>query len=199
MKKIFIGAMLILAGTTGFCKTWVISSVGDTFSPSTITIAVGDSVMFALDPAHDCLEVSLATWNANGVTPLAGGFSTAFGGGLVLPAKLTAGTHYYVCTVHVSLGMKGTITVLNNSGISANTMKTGFSVYPNPATSSITLTSADNLSGSKYFLADQSGRLVLTGKLTENTNAIDVSTLSPGIYLLEVIGERNLYAKVIKN
>jgi plastocyanin len=199
MKKVFIGVMLVLAGTTGFCKTWVITSVGNTFSPSTLTISVGDSVQFTLDPAHDCLEVSQATYNANGVTPLAGGFSTAFGGGLVLPDKLTVGTHYYVCTVHVSLGMKGTITVLTNSGIAVNTKQTGFSVYPNPAVNSITLTSANNLTGSQYYLADQTGRLVLTGKLNDNTSSIDISSLTPGVYLLEVLGETKLYSKVIKN
>jgi hypothetical protein len=59
--------------------------------------------------------VSQATWNANGTTPLPGGFSVPFGGGMVLPSQLGIGTHYYVCQAHVSFGMKGKIIVTGSS------------------------------------------------------------------------------------
>ncbi len=89
-----------------------ITSSGLTFSPSSVTIASGDSVNFSISGSHNVLEVSFATWTTGGTTPLVGGFSRPFGGGLLTPATgLTVGTHYYVCTPHASSGMKGIIIV----------------------------------------------------------------------------------------
>jgi len=97
----------IVASST---TTTIINS-GFTFSPASVTINIGDSVNFALTSIHTVVEVSQATWNANGTTPLSNGFSKGSGGGMVLPAELTLGTHYYVCGNHASLGMKGVIIV----------------------------------------------------------------------------------------
>ncbi len=86
-----------------------ITNSGFSFSPSNITIAVGDTVNFVLDPMHNVVEVSQATWNANGNTSN-GGFSLGFGGGTVIFAL--AGTYYYVCAPHAASGMKGIINVV---------------------------------------------------------------------------------------
>ncbi len=112
MKKYLIISLLLLFSTIEVHATkWTITVVGASFSPSTITITSGDSVLFSISTAHNAVEVSQATWNANGNTSLSGGFSTPFGGGLVLPSNLTVGTHYYVCAPHASIGMKGIIIV----------------------------------------------------------------------------------------
>jgi large repetitive protein len=91
--------------------TITVNNSGNSFVPFSVTITVGDAVNFVLSSNHDAREVSQATWNSNGSTPLSGGFQTAFGGGLVSAAQLPIGTHYYVCTPHVSFGMKGIIVV----------------------------------------------------------------------------------------
>ncbi len=111
MKNFLLSLLLVLPGISGFCTTWIVTNSGFTFSPSTITINPGDDVNFNLDVIHDAVEVSQSTWNANGNTPLAGGFQLSFGGGLVPSSKLGVGTHYYVCSPHASSGMKGTIIV----------------------------------------------------------------------------------------
>lgn len=108
--KIVIGLICSFAmlTTIGFGTTHTISSVGLTFSPSTITITAGDTVIFALTSIHDAVEVSQATWNANQITRN-GGFTVPFGGGSTILTVL--GTHYYVCENHGPMGMKGIITV----------------------------------------------------------------------------------------
>lgn len=111
MKKIILAAAILLYSAAGFSTTLTVTNVSMTFNPSNITITAGDSVMFNLQSIHNAVEVSQATWNANGTTPLPGGFTVPFGGGLVLPSHLTAGVHYYVCQAHASFGMKGKITV----------------------------------------------------------------------------------------
>src|SRR2546426_323217 len=113
MKTITLLVAIVLCSFFGFATNWTVSATNSqfTFTPSALTIASGDSVQFVLGSIHNAVEVSQATWNANGTTALAGGFSVPFGGGLVLPAQLPLGIHYYVCTNHASMGMKGTITV----------------------------------------------------------------------------------------
>ena len=91
-----------------YAATVTVVSVGNTFSPSTINVSVGDSIQFNITNAHDVVEVSMATYNANGNTSN-GGFTLPFGGGNL--NGLAAGTYYYVCTPHAAGGMKGTITV----------------------------------------------------------------------------------------
>lgn len=95
-----------------FAATSTITASGFTFSPASITIANGDSVNFSIASSHNVVEVSFATWSASGSTPLVGGFSLPYGGGLLTSSTgLTLGTHYYVCTPHAGMGMKGIIIV----------------------------------------------------------------------------------------
>jgi len=156
-------------------------------------------VNFALAAIHNAVEVSQSTWDANGTTALPGGFQEPLGGGLVLPAQLGVGTHYYVCQPHASLGMKGIIIVQNNSGIADNKLQAGISVYPNPASTSMTIKASNDLVGSQYVISDQTGRQVLNGKLANEATPVDISQLTPGVYLIQVVGQRRSSTKVIKN
>jgi len=132
MNKLVLILMLFVTGISGYCATWTITNVGTSFSPDDLTINLGDEVQFNIESIHTVVEVSLATWNANGRTQLSGGFSLPSGGGLIPASKLTAGIHYYVCGPHSSSGMKGKITVVNTTGISENQSKAGMLVFPNP-------------------------------------------------------------------
>ena len=89
--------------------THTVTTSGLTFTPNDLTINLGDTVVFSLGPSHDAVEVSLATWNANGSSSN-GGFILPLGGGTVVLNN--AQTYYYVCSVHASSGMKGKITVV---------------------------------------------------------------------------------------
>jgi len=113
------------------------------FLPDSITIFAGDSVRFSLASIHDAVEVSEATWLANGNTSN-GGFQVPFGGGLVVPAILGVGVHYYVCTPHAASGMKGRIFVTSATGVLDVHIITPtdfqlFQNYPNPFNPSTTV------------------------------------------------------------
>ena len=128
MKKITI-VILILVSTTFSLQAQqihVVTNVGFTFSPDNLSISAGDTVHFQLAGSHNIVEVSQATWNANGNTSN-GGFSLGFGGGKV---KLsTPGTYYYVCSPHSGSGMKGVI-VVNPTNITENDFTNDVKVYP---------------------------------------------------------------------
>lgn len=199
MKKIVFFFLLSSLSIASYCTTWTINNSGDTFVPPTLTIALGDSVSFVLESIHKPVEVSQATWNANGNTPLPGGFDLPFGGGLVTPAQLGAGIHYYVCAVHATLGMKGTITVQNNAGISINPLPVNISVFPNPARDLVTVKTDSGLNGSDFTITDLAGKQFLDGKLVNESTPVDISQLVPGIYLIQVTGQKKYSVKFIKN
>lgn len=135
MKKVVLPFLLItLAANLSFATTHTITNSGFTFTPTDLTINVGDTVNFVLDSIHQPREVSQATWNANGTTSN-GGFNLPLGGGTVVITQ--PGVHYYVCVPHASGGMKGTITANTLTGIESglSTIPANFNLmqnYPNP-------------------------------------------------------------------
>lgn len=106
-----------MVGFLVFAGNQTITSAGLTFTPASLTITQGDTVTWAVGATHPVLEVSMATYNANGSTGN-GGFSIPSGNGFQV--FNTPGTYYYICTNHIGAGMKGTITVNATPPPSAN-------------------------------------------------------------------------------
>ena len=191
--KIFLSIIGLVTGTfAAFPATYKITSNNLSFSPSSITIQQGDTVIFNIGSSHNAVEVSKDTWDKNNSTSN-GGFNLGFGGGELV--FNTPGTFYYVCTPHASFGMKGVIMVsvatgnreiLSNSGIH----KELEAVYPNPFSDRLTI---------GFTIADPStitiDLLDITGiKIQRLTNMrfdagryfgdYDLSYLKPGQYLI---------------
>jgi len=85
---------------------------------------------------------------------------------------------------------------LGNSDITAATK---FKVYPNPATSTITIAAAEvdtyNLS-----VTDLSGKVVMTRTLNGMENTLDISTLATGAYFFELNADnKKEVVKILKN
>src|ERR1041384_7421235 len=110
MRIIFaLFALTIALSLSSPAAVDTVKSPGLAFSPDSLRITPGDTVVFAIAAMHNAVEVSQSTWLANDTTPN-GGFSLPFGGGTVVLTD--TGVHYYVCQVHVSFnGMKGRIFV----------------------------------------------------------------------------------------
>jgi plastocyanin len=191
MKKLLITLFIFSATTLGYGKVWTVVNSSFAFSPATLTINVGDSVLFTLATIHNAVEVSQTSWTANSPTALPGGFATPLGGGLVPASQLTLGTHWYVCTVHVAtMGMKGTIIVQTPTGISlAQSFIDKISVYPNPARSIIHL----NLSepqNAMLKIINLAGQLIIERQIENGENIIDATKLPEGMYIVMVISNK---------
>ena len=199
--KSLLTLLLITVSTSAFCTIWTINTSGFTYTPATTNILFGDTVVFTIGGSHDAREVSLTTWNANGNTPLPGGFQTAFGGGMVLPAQLAVGTHYFVCTPHAAMGMKGTIVVsacpttaqpgliTGNTAICSGTSNT-YSISPVALATSYTWTLPGGWSGTSSTTSitttssATSGNISVTanvscGSSVPQTLAITVTSIPP--------------------
>lgn len=197
MKKLIL-SLFLLTGLSVFSKTWTISNTGTTFTPATLTIELGDTVKFAIGSMHDAVEVSKEIWDVNEASPLMGGFQTPKGGGVVLPAKLTEGTHYYVCVPHVSLGMKGSIVVLGPTAI-PEPLFPPVSLFPNPANELLTVKANAELIGVDYAIFDGNGKQVSAGKLENEETAIYLNGLNSGIYFLQTTSQKKQSYTFIKN
>lgn len=191
--KILLSALFLYTCLNGFSITHEISANSSqfSFSPSSITINLGDNVNFVIASSHDVLEVSQGTWQANGVTSN-GGFSVPFGGGLVSASQLPVGTHYYICTSHADSGMKGTIEVVSSTGINETKLSANVLLAPNPASDYFSITLNDNaLLSSNFILYNLIGKQMLTGKLMAKTTTVNINRLSPGMYFVRFEGNRN--------
>ena len=201
MKKSLLSLLLLSIAITGFSKTWTIINVEFTFSPSEISILLDDSVFFDLESMHNAVEVSQLTWEANGNTPLPGGFSVPFGGGLVLPEKLTTGTHYYVCTPHAFGGMKGIIIVQSAVGIPVNPLTAKISIYPNPSNGKFQLDIIDSQFANEYSLEiydAKGGKIFATSQTSQQTNFnLDLSGFPKGIYFIRLFDGNLQYKRKI--
>ena len=202
MKKTLLTIVLFSIATIGFSTTVTITNSGFEFSPKDITINLGDDVLFNIASIHDVVEVSLVTYNANGTTPLPGGFSLPLGGGTVPANLLTSGIHYYVCGEHASSGMKGTITVQGSAGISENPSKDGFSIYPNPSNGNFQL-KIINLQAAKKFdlgIYDAIGNKVYAKSNIQQqfATSVELTDLPKGTYVVRLFdGNESYYRKIV--
>jgi hypothetical protein len=73
-----------------------------------------------------------------------------------------------------------------------------FIIYPNPAHNVITIKANIKVPGSIYSITDQTGKMLLKGKLLGETTSIDITQLTNGVYFV-IIGEKSQYTfKLIK-
>lgn len=86
--------------------------------------------------------------------------------------------------------------------IGTNSMKetsdSEFDLYPNPTTKQINLMVDSNLLGSVYTVYDNTGKLVLTGKVNTENTSVDLGNLSAGLYLFRIGENFTQTVKVIK-
>ena len=64
-----------------------------------------------------------------------------------------------------------------------------YSIFPNPASSSFTLTSSGNIVDYQMYMTNIEGKMVRELTLKSNINTIDVSDLSDGIYYIKLVSD----------
>lgn len=199
MKKFTISLIFLSLGFAAFATTWTITNSGFGFSPMTLTIVQGDTVVFDIEGIHNAVEVSQATYNANGTSPLSGGFQLSFGGGTVFPGDLSAGTHFYVCQPHASGGMKGTIIVTQTTATETAALPKGISVFPIPSQSGIFQLKIDKIEYVKSLdieIFDPKGNKIFDRQrlVSGAIHELDLSGLNSGMYLLKLYGDTRIYS-----
>jgi len=88
------------------------------------------------------------------------------------------------------------LTVEDNTGIEE--LNQQISIYPNPTSTSFTITSKNSINSS-FKLMDIQGKVVLTGKIESTEETVDISKLSKGQYNLVFEDESISPISIIKN
>lgn len=173
-------ALLCIAGARSSAVTHTVVDAGFSFSPATLTINLGDTVVFSISPAHNVVEVTQTTWNNNGNTSN-GGFTLPFGGGTLVIGIV--GTYYYVCSPHAAMGMKGQITVAQTS-IGTGALAT--SSYCAGAALQVPFTATGTFNAGNTFTAQLSNATgsfaapVVIGTTSGTTSGAIAATIPPG-------------------
>jgi len=69
----------------------------------------------------------------------------------------------------------------------------GFSAYPNPASSELTVTSEDIINSMRIYSI--TGKMVSNQKVNANQTQVDVSSFQPGIYMISIETEEEVMTK----
>ena len=107
----------------------------------------------------------------------------------------------YTAVIPNTAGCDSTITLdlsLDFTGINEFSEDNLFTVFPNPAQSAINIKADNKLIGDVYTIYDNTGRVVLTGKLNSKDTTIELINLSGGIYMFSVGENMKQTFKVIK-
>lgn len=85
------------------------------------------------------------------------------------------------------------------AGINTITKDNTSVIYPNPANDIVTVKTSQFTIGTVYYVVDNLGRQIVSGKIYDETTKIDISKLVSGVYMLQ-IGDVDLKTyKIIKN
>jgi plastocyanin len=200
MKKILPIVVLSFLSLFVRATNYNIGISGNAYNPVEITVKVGDQITISASSFHPLVQVSQATWDAKGKTPVEGGWGTKTANYTFTVTEV--GIIYFVCSVHVAeFGMRGKITVEPATGIdNATSPVVGLSVYPNPARTNVTLSYVSNENSEiAVRIFNITGQLekelftrlsVSTGETKVN---FDVSELQNGMYFLEVTDNRQRF------
>jgi hypothetical protein len=89
--------------------------------------------------------------------------------------------------------MVGVLPVLSDCTISVNeNTETSLEIFPNPVYTELNMNWVSAQNGANYRLLDQSGRIVLSGRMNGSRHTLDVSAVSSGLYILETSNGINL-------
>lgn len=82
--------------------------------------------------------------------------------------------------------------------VTENLIMEKISVYPVPASNSITIRNTDFITSQKYFIINYLGQTVSSGELSGRNPVIEISGLDNGIFILKIGLKNSLIFKIIK-
>jgi hypothetical protein len=91
-----------------------------------------------------------------------------------------------------------TYTYSTPTNLSESIKEADITIYPNPASDVITIKANTGISGIAYSITDQTGKMMLKGKLNDESTAVDITQLSKGIYFLNIGEQSQQTFKIIK-
>ena len=97
-----------------------------------------------------------------------------------------------VCTENLVSAYVGAdfTTTDGQQGIDGADMADAISLYPNPASTMVTLRVGEQMVGSTVSIVDVNGRVVMSETLASETLTIDLNDVAKGAYFVRLTGEQ---------
>ena len=178
-KNLLLSAAICCIAASSFATTHTITASGTSFTPSSgVTVNLGDTVKWVLaGGSHTSTSTSVPSGAATWDHTLS---STPF---IYVPTVV--GTYAYQCNFHFSMGMTGTFTVVNTTGVTPVTATALFHMFPNPASGSVKLQFAQQDRPVSVVMTDMSGKTIFSKEYAASVDAnIDVKNFPAGIYVI---------------
>lgn len=165
--------------------TTVINGISHPSSSATLTVNVGDTIVFQ-SLIGGPLNYMVNTTSFPGITAMQYFQYKVVG---------TDVPSFTVSATYMSITQTVMTVYVNNitTGITENTNKVQFNSFPNPVTDELTINATSNLG--KVSVVSLTGQVVFNETINEPTTKVDFTTFAPGTYFV-VVG--NTTRKIIK-
>jgi plastocyanin len=195
--------LLISKGTAHAQQTHEVNVSSNAFTPSAITIHVGDIVMWTNTGGTHNVNGTTSAYPSN---PLS--FGNDVGSGWTYSFTFTQpGTYNYHCDPHKDFGMTGQVTVQDATAILLPSAGKGIeSVFPSPFSENLTITFPENVwtstSNLKLVFTHMNGQ-VIAEKEVNGKPSIELNTAGwpSSVYVFQLVGNDNALlarGKVVK-
>ena len=196
-KTLTLFITVLIAGFIQAQTTHNISVQSNSFTPSNLTIEVGDEVVWTNIGGSHNVNGTLATYPNNPE-----GFGNNVGSGWTFSHTFTLpGTYDYRCDPHVNLGMIGVITVNESANNVEDLSITNFTIYPNPNNGQFSILN-EGVNGNyliEFF--DLTGKVVYSEQIQMNSNertVINSRDVNTGIYLVKMTNTDENYQRTLR-
>jgi plastocyanin len=201
MKKTFTIISVLLISFGAYATNYTVAISGNTYSPATLTVKVGDQITIKANGYHPLRQVDEITWGMNGSTELAGGWGTTSTDYTFTVSSV--GTIYYICTAHIHLSMKGKIIVEAATDVAdVKSESKQLNVFPDPAISQASFSFNPERNGLLtariYNMTGQVEKIIYQENVrsAEPVNVqFSVAELASGIYFLVLSDEQQRYTR----
>jgi plastocyanin len=177
-------ALLLMISIKSYSVVHVINQSNYTFSPSSLSVNVGDVVRWVWSSGtHTTTSTTIPGGASSWDSPLSSS-NTSFEYTVTV-----AGTYSYECIYHADMGMTGSFTATVATLVDENPSYKNFKVFPNPASSYINLPLG--MKG-KFVISDLLGnniRQLSSNDLTIESSSyrMDIADLVNGIYIVSFL------------
>ena len=178
-----------------------VTASGSSFSPSNLTITVGDEVVWTNTSGSHSVDGLISKFPSNPES-----FGNAVGTGWIYKFTFnTVGTYDYQCDIHGPMGMTGKITVNPKTVTSNQTLADGTGkilLYPNPASKFVQILIPGNYDAvNSIKIYNITGSIVNEKTFSDNQESLlyDISQFKNGVYFMEIsAGNQQNVLKFIK-
>lgn len=173
-----------------------INASGVSFTPSSITINVGDTLRWTNTQGTHNVNGTTASYPSN---PESFGNAVAGAGWVFTHVFHSPGTYNYKCDLHAGSGMTGTITVTNIAGIESLSpeIKTNITLYPQPASTYLNIDIADeiftNNNDLEIVVYNLLGKEVMRRtNINSQSIKLEIQELKESMYILQLINDSRI-------